>query len=113
MSARVEALASVKTFPADQGPAKWLVPFLEARYTALAPKRQLSTVELTKFEADLETREKTAIQQLIKTRQAEKPGAVTRPEDARVASPSGFQSILQPGRGPEVLSKVSSTYWLD
>jgi len=83
--------------PADGGPRRWLVPFLEARYTKLSPKAP------------------SAAQRELESKLAElQDEAVRRTLHATRARPDGaFESVLQPGRAAEVLADVRPGYWYD
>jgi hypothetical protein len=80
----------------DRGPSWWLLPFLEARYTRLEPKRSDEPAE-----------------QKREVKEAKPEEAPTKgPLVPEVAKP-GFRSFLQPGCGEEVLGTPPSTYWYD
>lgn len=83
--------------PADGGPRRWLVPFLEARYTKLSPKAP------------------SAAQRELESKLTELQNeAVRRMPHATTARPDGaFESVLQPGRAAEVLADVRHDYWYD
>jgi hypothetical protein len=104
-----------------EGPAEWLVPFLEARYTRLAPKPRLSPSALEQSERELELREEKAIQRRREEREererrhSRRSGGrqrVYEPAKNR-EMPVEFESALQPGWGREILAELSPTYWFD
>jgi hypothetical protein len=97
-------LTTEGSFPADRGPAEWLIPFLEARVTSVTVKPKLSPAEMENWEAQILAKEDAAIQELIRQR---------RGEQAAPTPPGEVKSVLQPGRGKEVLSEVHRTYWYD
>src|SRR5580698_6654103 len=97
--------------PGDAGPAKWLASFLEARYTKIS--KRPGAAALKKLEADLQVLQDAAIRQFIEAARlagdakasagipATTP-VVDRAPDGRAGRP--FASVLQPGRGEEVLA---------
>ena len=103
--------------PGDPGPAKWLAPFLEARYTAIS--KRPGAAALKKLEADLQVLQDAAIRRFLDAsgltgdEKASTAIPATTPvdkvPDGRGARP--FASILQPGRGEEVFAKVKPDYW--
>jgi hypothetical protein len=101
--------------PGDPGPAKWLAPFLEARYTKIS--KRPGAAALKKQEADLQVQEDAAIRQLIEAaRLAEDAKASTgfkaaMPAADRASDGRPFTSLLQPGRGKEVLAEIPRDYW--
>jgi hypothetical protein len=78
MARRNDPRSGLRKGEVDPGPASWLTPFLEARYTRLRPK----------------------------LRRAE-------PSEKQPDESGEFRSVLQPGRGKEVLAEVAATYWHD
>src|SRR5712691_4033499 len=88
------------------GLAKWLVPFLEARYLRLGPRLPLTARD----EELLRKREQEAKAELRRDAhprrsEASKPASATRPTE--------FRSTLQPGRGRETLAELPASYWHD
>ncbi len=77
------------------GPAGWLVPFLESRYTRIIERPALAPEALEKLEREEELREKAAL---------EKPPSLPEGDGT-------FRSRLQTGRGEEVLAELPATYW--
>ena len=89
----------------DTGPADWLVPFLEARYTKLEKRRKVSAAAEKREEEALRRRQEAALARRASMRDA----------DGRLADngDGGFRSVWQPGRGKEILADLPTTYWLD
>jgi hypothetical protein len=83
----------------DHGPVAWLLPFLEARYTAMKPAPSAAEDE----QEDAEHAD--ARDAVLEARRAERSGAT--------ADEPEFLSHLQPGRSEEVLGSVPLTYWQD
>ena len=88
----------------DGGPERWLLPFLEARYTALVPKPDLDPAQLEEHEAAQLEREQAAVEALV----PDGDGPL-RPQETQ----PGFRSSLQPGRGSDALADLPATYWWD
>lgn len=85
----------------DNGPAEWLLPFWESRYTQMRRKPKLSAAEEKKVEAELRERERAAMEMRL------------RPDGAEAEAADGFRSALRPGRGDEVLADLPPEYWHD
>src|SRR6516162_9538597 len=86
-----------------RGPERWLIPFLEQRYTLLAPKPATSAENAEAAEGDRRRRQDAETARRLRARQA---GTREYPLDR-------FESALQPGRGPEVLAAPARTFWQD
>ena len=74
-----------------RGPERWLIPFLEQRYTLLAPKPATSAENAEAAEGDRRRRQDAETARRLRARQA---GTREYPLDR-------FESALQPGRGPK------------
>lgn len=105
--ARPRATERTRSGPgeSDTGPADWLVPFLEARYTKLEKRRKVSAAAEKREEEALRRRQEAALARRASMRDA----------DGRLADngDGGFRSVWQPGRGKEILADLPTTYWLD
>ena len=96
-----------KDHSADSGPARWLTPFLEARYSRLAEKPVLEPEQAAATDQVHEEREQDALRELEGL-------TATRPAPlGSLVDGEGFRSVLQPGRGSEVLVDVSASHWRD
>src|SRR5512138_2102474 len=88
---------SVRDIEPEGGPRFWLLPRLEAAYSAMRPRE-----EAEKFEAGLADRERRFVQ--ARTRRRVKPG--------RRPAPAGpLVSRLQPGRADDVLAEPAPEFW--
>jgi hypothetical protein len=99
------ALTTVATAPIERrqsaelpsqyrGPRKWLIPFLEARYTALRPRTE---------EPDDATIERVRAAAMAEIRKPFPTGEDTQP--------GAYRSRLQPGHDEQVFAKLSPNYW--
>ena len=89
--------------PALHGPERWLIPFLEQRYTRLAPKQAMPPAEAAEAEAVYQRDQQAEIQRRLAARQA----------GEREHTGGRFESALQPGRGEEILAEPSPAFWRD
>jgi hypothetical protein len=102
---RAQAKAPVPDITeSDGGPERWLLSFLEARYTALTPKPDLDLAQQEEHEAGQLERERVAVAALVPD-----GDGPFRPR----AQQEGFQSSLQPGHESDALAELPATYWWD
>lgn len=79
----------------DEGPRRWLTPMIESTYSRLIPREQeLPEPQIVKAEA-------AAVARLVKQPVVELP-----------SQPAPLMSLLQPGRGDEVLNVPQRDYWV-
>jgi hypothetical protein len=94
-------VASKKAGRRPRGPERWLVPFLERRYTRLAEKPKLSPAKKQEAETKRLEKQRDVISRRTRARQA----------GTREYPLGKFESVLQPGRGKEILATPARTYW--
>jgi hypothetical protein len=94
----------------DRGPIVWLAPFLESRYTRMTakPADPGTAKALEAQRADAQAR---AVQQLLDAAKRRNESTALVPVLAAQLAGGKFASVLQPGRGEDVLAPLPPDYW--
>src|SRR4051794_4236738 len=85
----------------DHGPAEWLIPFLETRYTRIAKKPRAEAAQ-RQLDEEVEAHERATVE-----------ARGTQPAE-RESEGDGFRSAFQPGRREDILATdMPLSYWHD
>src|SRR4051812_42223802 len=83
----------------ERGPAGWLIPFLESRYTRMEHRERLTEAEEETQESELAERQRV----MLEERLADRDGGPV------LGAGTGFDSTLEPGRADDALAPMPVT----